>query len=127
MKRTNTLPFFQVDSGQVLAASMGRSHEEMGIYFMLLVMYWENDCRLPSRERLVEALRLRGKKLAVLEKVLGIFFPDGIHEQLDLCKENALKTSLRQSANARKGHAQRREPEEIPGNPQSRDSDADEF
>lgn len=127
MKRTNTLPYFQVDSGQVLLASMGRTHEEMGIYLMLQAMYWENDCRLPPRERLAGALRLKGKKLAVLEQVIDDFFPNGINEQLDLCKVNALKTSQRNSANAKKGHESRGKPEEISGNSQSSNSDPSEF
>lgn len=106
---------------------MGRSHEEMGVYFMLMAMYWENDCRLPSRERLAEALRLRGKKLAVLDKVIDLFFPDGVNEQLELCKTNALETSRRNSANARKGHAQREKSQETPENSPKRDSDDVDF
>ena len=127
MKRASTLPFFQVDSGQMLASSMGRTHEEMGLFLMLMVMYWENDCRLPHRERLAEALQVRGKKLATLDKVIAIFFPGGVNEQLDLCKANALKTSQRQSANARKRYADSGQSKEISGNLQGRDLGAADF
>lgn len=110
MKRTSTLPYFQLDSGQVLLASMGHSHEEMGLYLLLLATYWEGDCRLPAREDLAKKLgMLRSpKKLALLDQVIDEFFPGGVNEQLDQCKANALKTSARQSANAQKGHTQRR-------------------
>lgn len=127
MKRTNTLPYFQLDSGQVLLASLGRSDEEMGLYLKLMAMYWEGDCRLPFRDTLVRKLGVKGKKLAVLELVLEDFFPDGVHEQLDLCRDIALKTSERQSANARKGHAQRGNPQEISRNLQAPDSDPGDF
>lgn len=127
MKRTNTLPYFQVDSGQVLLASMGRTDEEMGIYLKLMAMYWENNCQLPSRERLTKALQLRGRKLALLEQVIDDFFPDGINEQLDQCKDNALKISQRNAANASKGHESRGKPEEISENPQSGDPDPSDF
>lgn len=127
MKRTNTLPYFQVDSGQVLLHSMGRTHEEMGIYFMLQAMYWENDCRLPPMERLAAQLRLKGKKLALLEQVIGDFFPDGINDQLDLCRANAMKTSQRNSTNAKKGHESREKSQEISENSQGMNSDSSDF
>ncbi len=128
MKRTSTLPYFQVDSGQVLLASMGRTHEEMGIYLMLLAMYWENDCRLPPKERLIAALQAKGKKKqALLEQVIAAFFPDGVNAHLDQCKANATTTSQRNAANAKKGHAKRGNPEEIPENSQSSEFDGADF
>lgn len=101
MKRTTTLPFFQVDSGQLLYESMGLSLEQMGIYILLMAMYWENECRLPPRENLVRKLKLSPKKAAIMDGVIETFFPDGIHTNLDQCKENALQTSRRNSENIR--------------------------
>lgn len=110
MKRTSTLPFFQVDSGKMNAEFMGLSMEERGMYVSLMLLYWENDCRLYSRESLVKKLGLRSQKgKDLLDSVIAEFFPDGTHVLLDACKENAEKTSKRQSANAQKGHSQRRQ------------------
>lgn len=104
---TSTPPYFPLDSGQVLRDAMGRSMEEMGIYSMLLALYWEGCCRLPPRERLAGMLHLKKKQLPALEAVLDAFFPDGVNDYLDQCRENVLKTSRRNSENAKKRHAQR--------------------
>ena len=115
MKRTNTLPFFQVDSGQLLYESKGQSLEQMGIYFLLKAMYWENECRLPPRETLVRKLKMTPKKAAVMDGVIETFFPDGVHTHLDQCRENALKTSVRNSENVRQRY---KKPGGIAGKPQ---------
>ncbi len=107
MKRTNTLPFFQLDSGQLLFESMGHSLEEMGIYLLLMAMYWENECRLPASATLIKKLTLTPRKAALMGGVIDDFFPDGVHANLDQCKANALATSRRNSENAQRGHAQR--------------------
>lgn len=127
MKRTNTLPFFQLDSGQVLLASMGRTDEEMGLYLKLMAIYWEGECRLPARDALIRKMGVKGKKLAVLELVLDDFFPDGIHVQLDQQKANALKTSLRNTANVRKRYEQQPEVQDSSGKPQTQDADPTDF
>lgn len=129
MKRTSTLPYFQLDSGQVLLASMGHTHEEMGLYLLLMATYWEGNCRLPSREDLARKLgMLRSpKKMALLDQVIDEFFPGGVNEPLDQCKANALKTSQRQSANAQKGHAQRRQEGNPAKSPNALEDDPMEF
>lgn len=127
MKRTNTLPFFQVDSGQLLYDSMGQSLEQMGIYVLLMAMYWENECKLPPRENLVRKLKLSARKAAVMDEVIDTFFPDGIHANLDLCKENALQTSRRNAANARRGHARQQGIVETRNPLQVGESDPSEF
>lgn len=99
MKRTNTLPFFQVDSGQLLYESMGMTLEQVGIYALLMAMYWENECRLPPRETLVRKLKMTPRKAVIMDGVIDTFFPDGVHTNLDQCRENALKTSARNSQN----------------------------
>ncbi len=109
-KRTSTLPYFRLDGGKVLLDCAGFSMEERGLYLSLMAIYWEGDCRLPSRERLMRQLYLRGQRAAtVLDRVLGEFFPDGINAHLDQCREEALKASRRGSANARKGHEKHRQ------------------
>lgn len=113
-KRTSTLPYFRLDGGTVLLDCMGFSMEERGMYLSLMAVYWECDCKLPSRERLTQVLGLRGQKAAAtLNRVLEEFFPDGVNEHLDLCREEALKASRRGSANARKGHEKHRQAEGI--------------
>ncbi len=128
MKRTSTLPYFQLDGGQVLLDCMGMSMEECGMYLRLMAIYWEGDCRLPSRERLMQKLGIRGAKAgAGLDRVLGEFFPDGVNEHLDQCRENALQTSRRNSANASKGHQQRKKPAGISPKTHGVEDDPEDF
>ena len=128
MKRATTLPYFQVDSGKALLACMGRSHEEVGMYFLLMATYWENDCSLLPKDKLATKLGIRGKtKLATLENVITEFFPDGINEHLDLCRDNAMSRSKKNAENARKGHAQREKSQEISEKPHEVDSEDEDF
>ena len=128
MKRTSTLPYFQLDSGKVLMDCMGHTMEERGMLLTLMAVYWEGECRLPSKDTLKRKLSIKGAKAAaLLDRVLEDFFPDGLHEGLDLCKENALQTSRTNSANAQKGHAQRKQVTGISQVAQSSESDPDDF
>lgn len=128
MKRTSTLPYFQLDSGKVLLDCMGHTMEERGMLLTLMAMYWEGECRLPSKDTLIRKLSLKGAKAgALLDSVLEDFFPDGRHEGLDLCKANALKTSQSNSANAKKGHEQRRQVGGISPTVTGRESDPNDF
>jgi uncharacterized protein YdaU (DUF1376 family) len=129
MNRPSTLPFFQVDSGQVITASLGRSLEDMGMYLMLQALYWEAGCRLPSRETLHKKLYIgnSGKKKVALESVLEEFFPDGIHEGLDHCRDKALEVSRKNAANAKKGHERHRKPEESASFSQSAGGGPEDF
>lgn len=128
-KRTSTLPYFRLDGGTVLREAMGRSMEEMGIYVMLMAIYWEGDCRLPSRERLIQMLGLgRGQKAAAtLDRVIQEFFPDGVNAHLDQCRDDALGASRRGSENARKGHERRRQEGEISPRANSGETDPNDF
>ena len=128
MKRTSTLPYFQVDSGKLLMDLMGHSMEERGMLLTLMAMYWEGECRLPSKETLMRKLSIKGAKAgALLDRVLETFFPGGLNEGLDLCKANALKTSQSNSANARRGHEQRRQVSGISPTVQSSQSHSGDF
>jgi uncharacterized protein YdaU (DUF1376 family) len=71
MRRTSTLPYFQLDSGKVLMECMGHSMEERGMFLTLMAMYWEGECRLPSKESLIQKLSIKGAKAsALLDRVL---------------------------------------------------------
>lgn len=112
MKRTTTLPFFTVDSGKALAQCGGLPLEEVGAMYMLMLYYWEHECRLPSKEWLTRRLRLKGKRAELFDRVIDEFFPDGVHEPLDLCWDNAMDTKRRNSENAKKGHENRKAKEQ---------------
>lgn len=128
MKRTSTLPYFQLDSGKVLLDCMGHTMEERGMLLTLMAVYWEGECRLPSRETLMRKLSIKGAKAgALLDSVLEDFFPDGLHEGLNLCKDNALQTSRTNSANAQKGHTQRKQVSGISPTVQSSPSHSGDF
>jgi uncharacterized protein YdaU (DUF1376 family) len=127
MKRTNTLPFFQIDSGQVLSEAMGRPLEDMGLYLLLMAIYWEGECRLPARDVLLRKLQIKGKKVAALDRLITELFPDGIHEQLDHQRENALKTSQRNAENVRRRYGNPQKSQESSGSPQGVNSGADDF
>lgn len=115
---TTTMPFYKVDGGKFLAETLGYSSAEVGIYARLMAIYWERGCKLPTKELLEKILQATTKKeREALETVLDTFFPDGVHEHLDLCLSEAKAFSTRQSANARKGHDKKLpqgEPEQIP-------------
>ena len=128
MRRTSTLPYFQLDSGKVLMECMGHSMDERGMLFTLMAIYWEGECRLPSKDTLMRMLSIKGAKAgALLDRVLEDFFPGGLNEGLDLCKANALKTSQSNSANARRGHEQRRQVSGISPTVQSSNSHPGDF
>lgn len=108
MKRTTTLPYYQLDSGRFLNDSLGRTLEETGIYSMLLAIYWEHGCRLPAPEVLIRKLRLTKRQVALMENIIDEHFPGGINEHLDLCRDQAMKIKQQNSENARRGHEQRK-------------------
>lgn len=108
MKRTTTLPYFPTDSGKDLVLYGGLPLEEVGLCHMLKLYYWENECKLPPKDYLTRRLRLRGKQVAMLDRVIDDLFPDGINEYLDLCWDNAMDRKQRNSENAKKGHEQRK-------------------
>jgi uncharacterized protein YdaU (DUF1376 family) len=114
MKRTTTLPYFMVDSGKALANCGGLPLEEVGAMFMLMLHYWEHDCHLPQREWLSRRLRLKGKRAVLFDQVIADFFPDGVNEHLDLCRNQALKIKQINSENAKKGHEKRTAKDEEP-------------
>ena len=127
MKRTTTLPYYQLDSGRFLNDSLGRTLEETGIYSMLLAIYWEHGCRLPAPEVLTRKLRLNKRQVTLMWPIIDEHFPDGINEHLDLCRDQAMNVSRTNSANARKGHEQRKAKEHEPQeNPEAETVD-DEF
>lgn len=127
-KRTSTLPYFQLDGGQVLLDCMGFSMEERGMYLSLMAIYWEGGCRLPPQETLLRKLSLRGQKAAAtLDRVVQEFFPDGVNAHLDQCKENALQTSRRNAESARSGHQRRRQEAGMSPKPQDAEGDPSDF
>lgn len=128
MKRTSTLPYFQLDSGKMLSECMGLSMEERGMYLSLMLLYWENDCRLYPRDALVKKLVLRSQKSKdLLATVIAEFFPDGVHARLDDCKANAERTSRQNSANVGKRYREKPGIEEKVRTPQEASSDPYDF
>ena len=112
----------------MLVSCMGLTMEERGMYFTLMILYWEGECMLPARETLIKKLGIRGRRAeGILDNVLEEFFPDGIHEHLDLCRETALQTRRQNAANAQKGHEKRKNSGEISENSQGCDDMPPDF
>lgn len=61
----------------------------------------------------IKKLKMKGKKLELLDQVIDEMFPGGVSTLLDQQRANALKTSVRNSANARKRYGN---PQESSGN-----------
>ena len=111
MGTTTTIPYFKFDSGRFLSETMGFSSVEIGIYIQAMALYWERGCRLPALDVLKRSLRVTTRKeREALDLVIDTFFPDGIHEHLDRCLDEAQAFSRKQSAKATKGHEQRKQP-----------------
>lgn len=108
MKRTSTLPYFPIDSGKDLIQFGGLPFEVTGLCHTLRLYYWENECSLPPKDWLIRRLRLKGKQVALLDQIVEDFFPDGVHEYLDQCWDNAMDRKRKNSENARRGHEQRK-------------------
>jgi hypothetical protein len=82
---------------------------------------------LPPKEWLTRRLRLKGRQVELFERVIDEFFPDGIHEHLDLCWDQAMITRRQNAENAKKGHEKRKAKEQKPKETQKSEIDGDDF